>query len=252
MKMPTNMLAFFIIFNNNMTELDKILYGLNSVIYPHTCVGCEQLLYAHETVCCGLCLSQLPLIDNNDGIHNEMAEKIYGRIPSTYHFSLFHFHKNHFVQEILHYIKYKNGQQIAFKLGAQLGDIIRSKDISIDHIIPLPLHPKKLLKRGYNQAQIIAEGISSNLSYAPINHSLKRIKNTDSQTQKSRLERIHNVSDAFEWKEDNIKNGQNHHYLIVDDVLTTGATLEAAAHTILKQCPEAKISLATLALANDG
>lgn len=191
----------------------------------------------------------LPWVENNDGLQNEVAEKLQGRIPSAYHFSLIHFHKNHFVQDIMHHIKYQNGKTIADTLGLLLGERIQSINHNIDSIIPLPLHPKKLQERGYNQAQIIAEGISKETGIPVINDFLIRTKHTQSQTKKTRLERIRNVSDTFEI---NTKVKQNYtHYLIVDDVLTTGATIEAATLTILAYDPNAKISIATLGLAND-
>lgn len=229
--------------------INQVGYALSTILYPLVCVSCKQLLSRTESVCCKLCMQLLPWVENNDGQQNEVAEKLQGRIPSSYHFSLVHFHKNHFVQDIMHHIKYKNGKIIATELGQILGDKIHSINHNIDAIIALPLHPKKLQERGYNQALIIAEGISHQTGIPIINNFLIRTKHTESQTKKTRLERISNVSDAFE-----VNTTTQHkytHYLIVDDVLTTGATIEAAAQTILAHFPHANISIATLGLATD-
>lgn len=229
--------------------IDQYAYALSTILYPEVCVSCQQLLSRTTSVCCNLCMQLLPWVENNDGIKNEVAEKLQGRLPSSYHFSLVHFHKNHFVQDIMHHIKYQNGTAIAHTLGGLLGEQIHKIDHDIDAILPLPLHPKKLQERGYNQALIIAEGISQQ-THIPILHDfLLRTKHTQSQTKKTRLERISNVSDAFE-----INTTIQHdytHFLIVDDVLTTGATIEAAALTLLAHDPNVKMSIATLGLAND-
>lgn len=229
--------------------IDQYAYALSTILYPEVCVSCQQLLSRTESVCCNLCIQLLPWVENNDGMANEVAEKLQGRLPSQYHFSLVHFHKNHFVQDIMHAIKYQNGTAIAHQLGRLLGDQVQLINHDIDAIIPLPLHPKKLQERGYNQSLIIAEGISEQTNIPILNDFLIRTKHTQSQTKKSRLQRISNVSDAFEVN--NTIQHQYKHYLIVDDVLTTGATIEAAALTILAHDTDIRISIATLGLAND-
>jgi ComF family protein len=175
-----------------------------------------------------------------------MERHLHGRFPFEYAVALYYFSKEGGVQNLLHELKYKGKTEIGFHLGEILGKKITESDlVKPDVIIPLPLFWKKEKQRGYNQSQFFAEGLSAELQIPVASNAIKRIRESESQTRKSRFDRIENVEHIFQLKDNH--QIDNKHILLVDDVLTTGATIEACADAIL-QAKNVRLSIATIAV----
>lgn len=222
--------------------------GLSHLFYPRICEGCSKPLLPEEEVLCLNCnVYNLPRTAYHHIADNETAMRFAGRIPVQKATSLAYFTPDGLLQHLLHRLKYEGKEYIGTFLGRQLGYDLRQLDwaAGIDFIVPIPLHEKKLAERGYNQSEIIAEGMSGVLNIPVDTGVLARVRYTESQTQKSRTERLENMKDAFK------TIGEGHygkHILLVDDVLTTGATLEAAAAALLSS-GGVNVSIATVGIA---
>jgi ComF family protein len=179
--------------------------------------------------------------------NNPVEKKFWGRIPVASAMSEFYFSKTSVIQNLIHEFKYKGNKKIGHYLGNMIGkSLINSNRFPIDAIIPLPLFEKKEKKRGYNQAEILCYGISEELNIPVIKNNVIRMIHTETQTKKGRLERWTNVEKVFFVKHP--ESLENKHLLLVDDVITTGSTLEACGSKILK-VKNVKLSIATLAIA---
>lgn len=172
----------------------------------------------------------------------------WGRIPVDAAGSLFYFSRGAPMQRILHSLKYRGNRQAGIKLGRSLGEAISDSGRfkPLDAIVPIPLHAERERNRGYNQAECIARGMSLTIGRPVWTDLVSRIRRTDTQTQKNRIERWTNLSDGFRLTRPDSVTGK--HLLIVDDVITTGASLEACAQGILQASP-AKLYIATIAYA---
>lgn len=227
-------------------------YGINSLLnllFPQECAACGSLLLAREKTICLRCQFNLPKTGYHQMPANPVMDKFAGRLDVAKATSFLHFTQAGSVQELLHQLKYKNNRHLAVHLGYLFGLILDAggwlKDI--DAIVPVPLHRKKEYKRGYNQSVLIAEGIQAASGLKVYHRFLKRTKNTASQTYKNRMERWENVKDVFEVHQ--VLSDTECRLLLLDDVLTTGATLEACGRAILEAYPTARLSVATLAVA---
>ncbi|WP_424200647.1 ComF family protein [Algibacter sp.] len=200
-----------------------------------------------DTICLD-CRHDLPVtnfhFDNNDSV----KKVLYGRAEVENGTALFRFEKKGNVQRLIHNLKYKDHEQIGFVLGNWLGGELKTLEAynSIDVVIPVPLHKNKLKKRGYNQVAMFGQQIAKALEVDYIDDVLVKITNTKSQTNKNRISRWINPDELFTLK--NMDAIHNKHILIVDDLITTGATLEACI-SVLKQAKNIKISIATMAIA---
>lgn len=227
----------------------EILSAFSHLIYPELCLSCGTALNAGEKLICLECRFSLPKTDFHL-IKDNPAEKIFwGRVPVQMAASYLHFEKKSGIQSILHHLKYRGKKEIGRMLGHWYGlDLKKSEIPRFDMIIPVPLHPSKFRSRGYNQSEWFGKGLSESLGIPVVTDNLVRIRKSESQTRKSRFNRWQNVSGIFavQYPERLI----NRHILLVDDVITTGATLEACAQTILALNCGAKISMVTLAFAN--
>lgn len=231
-----------------MVSLKHLTQGFLHLLYPQLCEGCNKPILHGEDILCIGCIGELPLTGYHDNKENDTALRFSGRIPFFYATSFAYFTNDGILQHLLHALKYRNKQQIGYFLGKQFGEDLNNCEwiTSIDLIIPVPLHIEKMAKRGFNQSLLIAEGMSEVL-HVPVNaHSLIRIKDTESQTKKTRTDRIENMTDAFEVTDKQELTGK--HILLFDDVLTTGATLESCFLALAKQ-ENIKISLATIGIA---
>ena len=231
-----------------MKLLNNIFSSTLHLFYPHTCTGCGSDLLAENNLLCLKCIHDLPHT-NFAGIEGNPVEKYFwGRLPLEAGYSEFYFSKEFLIQHLIHQLKYKGDTEIGFYLGELMGKTMleSSRFNSIDAIIPLPLYPDKEHKRGYNQAAIICNGISSVMNVPVLNGYIIRQRPTETQTRKHRTERWENVQGSF--RAVNEKTLANKHLLLVDDVVTTGATLEACGEIILK-IENVKLSIATLAYA---
>ncbi|HTO37948.1 MAG TPA: phosphoribosyltransferase family protein [Brumimicrobium sp.] len=236
--------------NKPIHLLKNLIHGFLTLFYPHTCLLCVRELNQQDEFMCFSCRSELHFTYFEKYEEETVAdEKFWGKYQIDNVYSLLYFEKGNSTQNILHQIKYKEGKGVGEYMGKLIGE--RIKDIekykSVDAIIPVPIHSKKKFSRGHNQSLIIAKGISQEMTIN-IADILKRVKNDASQTRKSKEERYENVKGKFAVKKNH--TGPFNHVLIVDDVLTTGATLESVARTIRATFPNTKVSLATIAIAH--
>ncbi len=241
----------FIFIGTNKIMLSNLLEYPSDFVrlfYPRICGGCETALVKGEQHLCLHCRMELPFTTFENIKDNPVERIFYGRVMLEFATSLLFYSKGTKVQHILHQIKYNDRKELAVFLGNIFAQRLQNnpylKDVSV--IIPVPLHPQKLHVRGYNQSALFAEGIQEVWNIPVHTTNLVRIAETASQTQKSKIERWENVAAAFKLK--NPTALKDKHILLVDDVLTTGATLEACANTILNATP-CKVSVATIAIA---
>jgi len=221
---------------------------LISLFYPRLCAGCNTSLVNGEDILCLHCLADLPRTNYHLFPENPVFQIFIGRVNITLASSFCRFDKGGRLQHLLHQLKYKGNCGVGIKMGILFGyDLIQSSSYQdIDAIIPVPLHPKKEKKRGYNQSAEICKGLSESMNRPVISGNLVREIHTSSQTRKGRFERWENVSGIFNVKNEASLTGK--HLLLVDDVVTTGATLEACCEPLLK-IPGVRVSIATLASA---
>ena len=180
---------------------------------------------------------------------NAFTAKFNGRVQMVAGAALYDYVKGGRIQDAIERLKYRNEKEIGTELGRYFGLLLQGQSAYCEAqlILPVPLHPRKKAKRGYNQSALIASGLSESLHIKWREDVLERTKFTDSQVQKNRMERMRNMADAFQVKKQDLL--KNTHVLLVDDVLTTGATLEACALQLYKICPEIRISMLTIGIA---
>lgn len=221
---------------------------LINLFYPNVCQSCGNALNEQEETICIICLLRLPKTGFHMHEENPVSRIFWGRVNIKAATSFLFFSKMGRVQSLIHQLKYKRQKEVGLVIGKLFGkDLINSPYYSdIDYIIPVPLHPKKLRKRGYNQSLMIAKGLQESMEIEVFT-GLQRKSHSSTQTRKSRYERWENVKDIFEIIEPEKLEGKS--ILLIDDVLTTGATLEACA-TVLSDIPDLSISIATLAYAH--
>lgn len=221
---------------------------LISLFYPRLCAGCSIPLVTGEEVLCLNCLADLPRTNYHLYQENPVFQIFIGRVNITLATSFCRFDKGGRMQHILHQLKYKGNCEVGHKMGKLFGFDLLQCDLykDIDALIPVPLHPGKEKKRGYNQSFEICKGLSESMDRPLLSGNLVRIVDTTSQTLKGRFERWENVSGIF--KVNNGASFTGKHLLLVDDVVTTGATLEACCEPLLK-IPEVRVSIATVACA---
>ncbi|HAP01398.1 MAG TPA: hypothetical protein DCQ93_05670 [Bacteroidetes bacterium] len=218
------------------------------LFFPEVCAACERSLVSHEQILCTTCKFKLPRTGFHNWDDNFMMKHFWGRVDLKAAYSFLYFSKETKVQRLLHLLKYKGRPEIGNYIGDLYGSELKN-DGAVDHIdfiIPVPLHPTKEEARGYNQALKFAEGISE-ATGIPVRHDfLVRGTISETQAKKSRFERWRNVKDKFFSKNENKWRGKN--ILLVDDVMTTGSTLEACCRGLLDKC-EVNITVATIAVA---
>jgi len=218
------------------------------LFYPKLCLACGKRPRPEDASICIHCTYHITPTNYHKMPDNPVLERFWGRVELEHASSSFAFSKGGLLQKLIHQLKYENKPEIGIELGKMYGSLLKDTEpyTTVDYIIPVPLHPKKQHSRGYNQATMFAKGLAIGMQKKWSEAYLVRVENTETQTKKSRLDRFSNVEAAFGVAlPEEIKNK---HLLLVDDVITTGATLEACAIKLLK-VEGVKVSLAAIALA---
>ena len=212
----------------------NIINDIGNIIYPKLCVACHEALGKHEKIICLKCQIGLPKTDHVLYEDNPVAKKFWGKVPIERALAMYHFHKTSRLQEVMHALKYKGRQDVGIRLGNLMGYHLLQYHLfaDVDYLTAVPLHKDKLEKRGYNQSGVIAEGLSEVLNIKYDAEILQRSLYTETQTKKSRLERWNNVKDIFEVNKPDLV--AHKHILLLDDVITTGSTLEACALKLIQ------------------
>ena len=212
----------------------KIFNALLDLFFPNLCVVCEKKLVEEENFLCLDCLTELPKTNNWIVKNNKLEQTLAGRFSFEHAASFAYFVKNGSMQRIIHELKYKNNPRIGEYMGRLCGKELSHTDFlsDIDFIVPVPLHSKRLKMRGYNQSLELAKGISAQTKIHVFENAVQRIVNNKTQTKNSRIERWNNVENIFRVVDPNLFT--NKHVLLIDDVITTGSTLESCAREILK------------------
>ena len=220
-----------------------------NLFFPKLCEGCNKLLGDNELVLCTNCRHQLPVTNFHFEASEAVKKILYGRVKLHHATALLHFSKKGIVQQLLHNLKYRGHEQIGEFFGKWLGAELKSIDAyqSIDVVVPVPLYKTKLRKRGYNQVAKFGKEIAKSLNAEYNDTVLIKSKSTKTQVFKKRLTRWSNDDSLFAVS--NLEPLKGKHILLVDDIITTGATIEACA-TVLSKIDNIEISLATIAMAD--
>jgi ComF family protein len=221
-----------------------------SLIYPRYCLACRDGLVKGEEIVCTRCILELPRTGYHLEQENPVYKRLFGRLPIKYGVAFLIFQKGGHVQQLLHEFKYNNHPEIGRVIGRVYGDELQKCGFSdeFDNILPIPLHPVKQRRRGYNQSEEFAKGLSESLKVPVLPDQVKRITVTETQTRKSKLRRWENVREVFSI--DAKEAIHNKRILLVDDVITTGATLEACGQ-ILLDAGCSQLSVAGMAYAHE-
>ncbi len=229
-----------------MRTISRYLNDFAALLFPRVCACCSRPLVQQESQICTDCLYHLPYTDFHLDPDNRAARELWGRLPAEGVTSLLHFSKSTRVQQLMHQLKYRNNPGIGQLLGNQYGHLLKqiSPYATADLIIPVPLHSRKQRQRGYNQSEYIANGLAAALDIPVYTGNLVRVSQHESQTGKNRFARAENMEGRFSV----LQPGEleNKHVMLVDDVLTTGATLEGCGLELLK-IQGVRISIVTLA-----
>lgn len=224
------------------------IHDFTGFFFPLYCPVCGNVLHLPGEIICLSCEQKMPFTRSIDDPGNPVAQLFWGRIDIAGAFSLLRFEKGSRYQPLLHLLKYKGHKKMGVFLGRMLGAAMKNSVLAqADLVIPVPLHPKKERTRGYNQSSLIAQGVAE-ITGIPLHEKiLYRQENTGSQTRRNRYERWENMENVFGLCGD-AKGYSDLSFLLVDDVVTTGSTLEACA-TTLKRLPGTKVYVATVACA---
>lgn len=221
-----------------------------NVLFPDLCQGCSKHPKSKTTIFCSQCLALLPLTDHFDVKFNSVTMHLAGRVPLHHGAALLSFSKKGIVQHVLHQLKYKNKPNIGEVMGKMAANqLLQSSLFEIpDLIIPVPIHPNKIKKRGYNQSAVFGKSLGKFIHIQCDDEILVKIIETQSQTGKSRTARLENVAGGFKVVFPSAI--LNKHILVVDDVITTGATIEACCNALLN-AGAGKISVLCIAAAEN-
>ena len=231
-----------------MVSIKEIKDSFLHLLFPHVCTGCGNDILNEETVLCMRCVTAMP--ETNFDIHpNNPVEKLFwGRLPLVGATAQYYFTKESLMQHLMHQFKYKANKELGLQLGKMMGEQLKkSVRFNVDALIPLPLFPAKEKRRGYNQATLLCEGMAESMGIPVLDNVIIRPQHTETQTKKGRIERWKNMEGKFILSnQDDIRNK---HLLLVDDVVTTGATFEACGNELLK-AENVQLSLASLCVAS--
>ncbi len=221
---------------------------LINLFFPEVCAACNNALFRGELTLCTQCHYHLPKTNFHLQPGNPVEKQFWGKVPVHSATALYYFNKGERVQHLIHRLKYKGEKEVGAMAGRILGQDLKSSDSfsTVDMIVPVPLHSSKLRIRGFNQSDFLAAGLAESMKTIACANFLIRRKATATQTRKNRFSRFENVDKVFVLNPD--YPAHPHHFLLVDDVITTGSTLTSCAETLL-EIPGAKVSIATIAYA---
>lgn len=233
-----------------MISTGKWLHDFSRLFFPHNCAGCgSDLLEETQTVCLR-CQANLPETGFFNHPNNPIEKIFLGRLAVAQAAASYYFTKSSVLQRLIHQLKYNNNQAVGLQLGQWMGLQLQSSGrfTALDALIPLPLFPDKEKKRGYNQAAVLCNGIADIIDVPVLKEAVLRKRYTDTQTKKGRSERWTNVDGSFDISDPSLL--QHKKVLLVDDVITTGATIEACGNAII-QTTNVELNIATLAWASN-
>ena len=222
---------------------------ITNLFYPPLCIGCRNALLEKEKILCLACEYSLPVTDFHTYKDNPIEKVFYSRFILKNGSSYLYFRKDGIVQNIMHHFKYSGIREAGILLGRKYGSILAKNEEyrDIDYIIPVPLHKKKQKARGYNQSEEFGKGLAESMHTELMVNNLVRSLASETQAKKTRAERWKNVDGIFEVLDKEVL--KNKKVLLVDDVVTTGATLESCAQILITNCPGIEINVATIAFA---
>ena len=233
-------------------SIKKIIFrplkDVSALIFPEACLFCKTELTSSENHICGLCELELKRTYFEKFKDSSALDKLFwGRVKLEKTFALFYFNSTTAIREILHELKYQHKESLGVDMGERIGKVLKNTAFfsNLDALIPVPIHHKKAFIRGYNQSELLALGIGSEIKVPVLKNLTTKRKNTASQTRKSNQERWENVASVFRSQDLSSFN----HIALVDDVITTGATIESLVNELLISNPHLKISVISLAFA---
>lgn len=231
-----------------MPVLERVQEAFMHLLFPHTCAGCGSDVLGSKQQLCVQCVHAMPQTHFAAHANNPVEQSFWGRVPLRAGAALCYETKDSLLQRIIYACKYGGNKDLGVELGRLMGEALSNTNRfgKIDALVPLPLHPKKERKRGFNQSLLLCSGISEVTHLPIIKNAVRRTTPTQSQTRKNREQRWQNMKDRFELT--NASFIHNKHLLLVDDVITTGATLEACGRALL-EADGASLSVLTLAYA---
>lgn len=221
---------------------------LVGLFLPRRCAACDGILYRAEQGICLTCASDLPLLRSHDDPENRVERLFHGKVQLASASAFLIFTKGGKVQRMLHRLKYRGDKEVGLELGRRMAeDVFKSpRFATVDLLMAVPLHPRREKQRGYNQAQVLVDGMASAWPVPTAQNGLLRMAETRTQTRKGRLDRWRNVKEAFHVGEPGVLAGK--HILLVDDVVTTGATMEGCVRA-LQEVPQVRVSILACACA---
>ena len=231
-----------------MSILSEIFGDLTALLFPRHCAVCGTPLVRGERTICTLCRTTAPMTGYWREADNPVFRRCWGLVPVERASGFLFFVQGSGWRELIHAFKYRGALRTAREMGAWYGSFLAESGLygDVDLVVPLPLHPFKRCRRGYNQAEYLAEGIARQLGVPVERHAVCRRRNTASQARKALRERAANVEGAFAVRRPERLAGR--HVLLVDDVMTTGSTLLACAAEMLRAAPDCRVSLAAFAV----
>jgi ComF family protein len=229
-----------------MLTLKTIWNDFTHLFYPQICAGCGSDVITADAPLCIRCIASLPITNFHFHSGNQVEKIFWGRLPLTHATSLCYFNSGSLIQTLLHQLKYKGNKELGYFLGRLMGETFQQSNhfSHLDALIPLPLFRSREKKRGYNQAAILCEGMAEVMRLPLLTDAVVRVAATTTQTKKNRMERWDNIEGRFALNNPEQLSGK--HVLLIDDVITTGATLEACGAELLK-VTGLQLSIATLA-----
>ncbi|OQP47536.1 phosphoribosyltransferase [Niastella yeongjuensis] len=222
------------------------LHPLLHLFIPHHCAGCGSDIIGRQQVLCMHCINRLPVTGFHHHADNPIEKIFWGRMPIDAASSYLYFSKDSLLQHIVHELKYKGNKELGLFIGRKMGEALlqTQRFQQIDALVPLPLFTARQRKRGYNQASLLCRGMAAVLSLPVLEQIIRRHTSSDTQTNKNRIDRWLNMQHKFELQQPDAISGK--HILLVDDVITTGATLEACGQQLLT-VPSTRLSIMTMA-----